>query len=801
VTRLPTSALGLFAALALAVAPSPAAAEPKIADVRVEGNRRVEAEAIRKAISAGQGVSFDPKKVQADVRALMKLGFFSDVTVEREGSADAPVLVYRVVERPAIREWRVTGNKELSKKDVEETVAVKPGQLLDPAAIQKDVKKLQEKYVEKGYYLAEVTFRVEDRPDNQVDVVFVVNEQAKVEVKEIRFIGNGNVADDELHKVMQTRPGSLLSFLSGAGTYREEALQRDVQAIQALYLDRGYVTVKVGTPAVALSADKRLIFVTIPVEEGERYTIGRIGFEGQLLDQEPRLRKLLRTRSGEIFSRANVAADLFAVGDVYKDLGHAYANVTPLTATDPEKRIVDLTFEVQPGKVVTFERIDIVGNDKTRDKVIRRELRIYEGEQFSGTGLRTSRQRVTALGYFESAEITTKPGGTDDKIVAVVEVKERPTGTFQIGAGFSSYENFILTGQISQQNFFGWGQTLSLQVQWSKIRQLYQIQFVEPAFLDTRWTFAFDLYRTEGIYTTFTRKSTGGSLTWGYELSGLERWWAFARRLEDMRLFATYTNERVDVSATEAVTIARGQFRSGTTSSVRLSLQWDKRDNRLFPTRGFFLSASNEIAPPYLAPSEVFGDQVNLFTRYALDARYYHPIWRGIVARGKLTLGLIRDWDANHPVPISELFYVGGINSVRGYRYLSIAPREAVGVPVAGAPGASGLAPDAPTRELAIGGDKQAIVNLELEFPIFAEAGIRGVFFYDLGNAFSKGQYSDPAVPLSLYKSFGFGLRWFSPIGPLRFEWGFPLNRRKDPVTGEFIDQPLDFQFTIGNFF
>jgi len=792
VTRLPHSALGLLAALALALAPVPALAQPTVGDVRIEGNRRVEPEAIRNAITERKGAAYDPKKVQADVRALMKLGFFSDVTVEREGPSDAPVLVYRVVERPALREWRAEGNTELSKKDLEETVTIKAGQLLDPAAVQKDVKKIQEKYVEKGYFLAEVSSRTEERPDNQVDVVFVVNEQAKVQVKEVRFIGNAHVPADDLHKVMQTHEGSLLSFLSDAGTYREEALQRDLQAVQALYLDRGYVTVKVGTPAVALSPDRRLIYVTIPVEEGEQYTIGKVSLDGQLLDQEPKLRRILRTKSGATFSRADVAADLFAVGDVYKDLGHAYANVSPLTATDAEKRIVDLTFDVQPGKVVSFERIEIVGNEKTRDKVIRRELRIFEGERFNGSAMRTSRQRVNALGFFETAEITTKPGTTDDKIVATVQVKERPTGTFQLGMGFSSYENFILTGQISQQNFFGWGQTLSLQIQWSKIRQLGQIQFVEPAFLDTRWTFAFDLYMTEGIYTTFTRRSVGGSLTWGYELSGLARWWSFAKRLEDMRLFATYTNERVDVTASQLETTARSQFNSGTTSSVRLSLQWDKRDNRLFPSNGFFLALSGEAAPPELAPRELFGNRVNLFTRYSFDGRYYHPIWRGLVARAKLTLGLIRDWDADHPVPISELFYVGGINSVRGYRYLSISPLR---------PNASSSAPDSPTREVATGGDKQAIVNFELEFPVFGEAGIKGVFFSDLGNSFAKGQYSDPAVTLSLYKSVGFGLRWFSPIGPLRFEWGFPLNRRRDRITGNYIDEPFDFQFTIGNFF
>jgi len=792
VPRLPTSALALLAAAFLAAPASPGAAEPFVQEVRVEGNRRVEADAIRAAMSHKKGSPYDPRRVATDVKAVMKLGFFSDVVIEVEGNKDAPVLVVKVVERPTVRETKIIGNDELSKDDLKDTTTLKAGGVLDLATVKRDVKKIQEKYVEKGYFLAEVTYRVEERPDNQVDVIYVVEERAKVQVKEVRFIGNGHVSADDLLSVMQTRPGGYLSFLSSSGTYKEEALQRDLQALQATYLDRGYVTVKIGRPSVALSPDKRFIYITIPVEEGERYRIGEVKFAGQLLDQEPRLRKILRTKKGEWFNRSEVGQDLFAIGDVYKDLGHAYANVTPLTDTDPAKKTLDLTFEVQPGQVTTFERIEIVGNEKTRDKVIRRELRIFEGERFSGTGLRVSKQRVNALGFFETVEISTKRGSSDDKIVALVEVKERPTGTFQVGAGFSSYENFILTGQISQQNFFGWGQTLSLQIQWSSIRQLGQIQFVEPYFLDTRWTFAFDLYMTEGIYTTFTRRSAGGSVTWGYELSGLQEWWPFAKKLEDMRLFATYTNERVDVTSSNLSTTRRAQFSSGTTSSVRLSLQWDKRDNRIFPTKGAFFSLSGEVAPPLLAPSAVFGDEVNLFTRYALDARFYHPVVLGLIARAKLTLGFIRDWDAEHPLPISELYYVGGINSVRGYRYLSISPRDKV---------MGSLDPVSPVVEIAVGGDKQAILNLELEFPLFQSVGVRGVVFADFGNSFAPGAWSDAAVPLSLYKSVGFGFRWFSPIGPLRFEWGFPLDRRRDPVTREYIDQPLDFQFTIGNFF
>jgi outer membrane protein insertion porin family len=786
----------LLAALALALAlPAPTArgAEaPVISDVRVEGNRRVEVDAIKAAVSK-KGTALDPKRLDADVRALMKLGFFADVVVEQEGDPQRPVLVYRVVERPTVREATIVGNEELSKEDLKDAVEVKPFSMLDRNALKKDVKRIQEKYVEKGFYLAEVKERIEELPDNQVAVRYVVDEKAKVLVKEIRFVGNAKVPTETLRAAMLTQEGGLLSAINSSGTYREDMFQRDLAALQAAYLDEGYVNVKVGKPSLALSPDRRYLFVTIPVEEGEQFRIGKIAFGGELLDEEPRLRKLLQTKSGNLFSRTKLGADLFAAGDVYKDKGYAYANVTPLTTIDAEQRLVDLTYEVQPGLRTRFERIEVVGNDKTRDKVVRRELRFYEGELYSGSAIRVSKGRVMALGFFETVEITTRKGSAEDLIVATVEVKEKATGSFQLGAGFSSYENFILTGQISQQNFFGWGQTLTLQVQWSSIRQLGQIQFVEPYFLDTKWTFAFDVYATESFYQTFTRRAVGGNMTWGYELNGLASWWPFAARLEDMRVFGTYKNEHVRVTgAAGGASNVVNAFKSGTTSSLTLAWQWDKRDNRLFASDGWFLSASAELAPPVLAPSALFGDQVNLFTRYGVDARAYRPLLFGVVAKAKLTLGLIRGWHKAGDVAISENFYLGGINSVRGYRFLTLAPQQRVFCNAGNVAG--------PTCLVAVGGNKQAILNLELEFPMFQAAGIRGVVFADAGNAFAPGQWTDKAVTLSLYKSVGFGFRWFSPIGPLRFEWGIPLDRRKD-ASGAYLDQAMDFQFTIGNFF
>jgi outer membrane protein insertion porin family len=698
----------------------------------------------------------------------------------------------KVAEKPSVQEFRIEGNDEIGSDDLKDSIEVKRYAILDAGAVRKTVKKIQDKYNEKGYYLAEVTSRLEEKPDNQVVVVFVVNERAKVQVRRIHFVGNDRVAKEEIVPYMQTQEGSFLAFLTSAGTYKEDAFQRDLQAIQAVYLEKGYVNVKVGKPSIALSPDRTALFLSIPIDEGEQYYIGKVDFSGELLGMRPFLPQLLQSTSGELFVRSRVGHDLFAVADFYKDMGFAYVNVNPMTNLDPKARTLGLTYDVQPGQKVYFERIEIQGNAKTRDKVIRRELRIYEGDLYSAAAIKISKQRITALGFFETVEISTRKGSADDRIVAVVEVKEKATGTFQVGAGFSSYENFILTAQISQNNLFGWGQTLSLQVQWSSLRQLGQIQFVEPYFFDTKWTFAFDLYANENLYANFTRGALGGSVTWGYEVTGLAWLLPFVSKLDDLRLFATYTLERIRVTSSVQDLLLYNRFRSGVTSAVRLSVAWDRRDNRLFPTSGFFLSAALDLAPPFLAPQAIFGDQVNLFYRETLEFRFYQNIWQGLTGRFRLLAGIVRGWDADHPVPVSELYYLGGVNTVRGYRLYSISPVALVG---------NTANVDAILRVLQVGGNKQLVLNFELEYPIVEKMGIRAVVFFDMGNAFQPGFYNDPSVSLSLYKAWGFGFRWFSPIGPLRFEWGFPLDRRRDPVTGAYIDAPLDFQFTIGSFF
>ncbi|NOJ78443.1 outer membrane protein assembly factor BamA [Myxococcus xanthus] len=747
----------------------------RVVEVRVEGNRRVEAEAIRRALRTRVGDELSPTRTAQDLRAVWALGYFQDVELLVQRLARGVAYVVRVEERPTVRLVQLVGNEELSKDDLKEEIDVKPSTILDMELVRSSVQKIQAKYVEKGYFLAEVSHQLKPVEGGaNVDVVFNINERAKVMVKQITILGAEKLSAAELKETMITREGGFLSFFTGEGTYREEAFQRDLAVIQIAYYDKGFINVRVDKPTVQLSADKRFIFITLRVTEGEPYDIGKIDFSGDLLDDvsKEKMASMMKSATGGRFNRSQLSQDILSVSDVYYDRGYAYANINPITSVNADSRTVDLTFDVQKGPQVTIERIDVVGNSKTRDKVIRRELRVYEGELYSGTGVRRSRERVTALGFFETVEITQRPGSADDTIVLQVEVKEKATGTFQVGLGFSNVENFIFTAQIAQNNFLGWGQSVSASAQISGLRSLVQLSFYDPYFLDTRYLLSAEFFRIQADYEGFIRNSTGGTVSIGYQF------------IDDLLGTIGYSREWVNVEAGQnlgAVLLAN-QFLSGTTSAARLSLSFDRRDNRLFPSRGFIHYGSVELAPDFLGGTF-------LYNRYTAYSRLYFPMPLGFVFKTNATIGYIQQLDQNKPLPISELYYVGGINSVRGYFLRSISP--SVKVPRSGSP-------DATVTDFRVGGNKQLVFNFELEFPIFEKAGLRGVIFYDAGNAFAANErfFEDrqDRLPAGLFHAAGFGFRWFSPIGPLRFEWGIPLTKRPE-------DDNILFEFTIGNFF
>ncbi len=813
-----TAALCLAAALLAAASPARAQTAPSdtpsaagsdtITEVRVEGNQRVEPAAVIRALKNRVGSKYDPGLTGADLQGLWALGYFADIQLLTQVLPQGGLAyIVRVIERPSVREVKLEGNEELNKDEFKDDLDIKKYSILDMDAVRRNAKKVQAKYLEKGYFLAEVTFRVDpvlptdtqeakeakkSKPTanlaaitaaaEQVDVVIVINEHAKVQVKSISLIGAVKVPADELKAQMATKEGSYLSFITQEGTYREELFQRDLAVIEAAYYDRGYLQVKVEKPSVSLSPDKKLIFIDIRIEEGDPYRISKIDFAGDLLFPKEELRLQIYSREGEYFSRQAILHDDTALSELYQDRGYAYANWAPETAVDPVAKTVALTFTVQQGKPQTIETISIVGNTKTRDRVIRREMRIYEGELFRGSGMRVSKERITALGFFETVEINFKPGSDDRHVAVTVEVKEKATGTFQVGAGFSSVESFIFTAQVSQSNFLGWGNTASLSAQVSGLRQLFTASFFEPYFLDSDFIFTLDLFRTQIDSYDFTRQSIGGAIGWGYHL------------LDDLTAALTYTLEGVsaipggagingsNIPTSGAIPSPANRFRSGLTSSVRLSLTYDRRDNRLYPTKGLLLFGSAEVAPSWL------GGNFN-FARFQAYARFYVPLPLGLIFKTQVSVGYIAELDAANPLPISEQYLLGGINSLRGYTLNSISPTLLVGTVARG---------DFVAGKFTVGGNKEFIINFELEIPIIPKAGVRGVVFFDAGNVYATSEnfFQDRQykLPLGLFLATGFGVRWFSPVGPLRFEWGIPLTPRPQ-------DQGILFEFTIGNSF
>lgn len=766
--------------------PPPVDQADRILEIRVEGNRRVEAEAVTQALKQKVGDVFDPARTADDLRALWALKYFSDLQLLVQRTPRGIAYVVRVTEKPSIRSVSLSGNDELGKDDFKDVIDIRAFTILDVAAVKRNVKKIQEKYLEKGFFLADVTYKLTPSEDgNEVDLVFVIDEHAKVEVKEINLLGVHKVDPAELKSLLATQEGGYLSFFTSEGTYREELFQRDLQMIQMAYLDRGFINVRVDKPTVSLTPDKRYISITIRVEEGEQYSLGKLDFSGELLGSKDDLKLALLSREGMVFNRSLLARDIQAINDVYYDQGFAYANVTPVTSVNAEKKIIDLTFDIQKGNLVYIERIDIVGNTKTRDKVIRRQCRVFEGELFSGTGMRRSKEKIFALGFFETVEVTHKPGTDSEHVVVQVEVKEKSTGQFQVGLGFSNVESFIFTAQIAQQNFLGWGMSVSASAQLSALRSFFQLQYFDPYFLDTNYIFSIDAYRTQLDYFGFIRTATGGSLGLGYYLIP-----------DELSVNVGYTLESVYLEAgrnfVDSVSLSN-QFRSGITSAVRVSGTWDRRNNRLFPTSGWLSFAQFETAPPFLNPAPQYL-QYN-FNKITAYQRVYFPLPLGAVFKMNLQVGFIQDINPEYPLPSSELYFLGGITTIRGYPLRSIAPTTLVG---------RNTTPDVGVQPFGVGGNKQIIFNAELEIPILEKVGIRGVLFYDAGNAFAKGANffehtpdqlnRNQVLPLGLYHAIGFGVRWFSPIGPLRFEWGIPLTRR-------ISDQPIQFEFTIGNSF
>lgn len=734
--------------------------EPRILIIEFSGNTKVDSDAIRMNIKSKENSVFSEKVVSDDVKNIYKMGYFESVKAEREDTEGGVILRFVVKERQYVRSFEVSGNDEIETEKINEVIKIRPRTFLDDVALKQSVEAIQNLYVEEGFFLAEINTEFVDLGNNDIIVKFKIDEGEKVRVKQIRFPTIDEKRASEIKSTLETKEVGVFSWLTGSGKYNKNQLDADLYNIESYFMDRGYINVKVGDPVVTLSPDRRWLFITINVEPGDRFKINMIDITGDLLFDKEEILKDLKSRAGEYFNRSQIRDDIYKLTELYGELGYANANVNPLTRVNPENKTIDLTLNIDKNKLVYIDKINISGNTKTRDKVIRREIKLAEGELYNIEKIKFSRERIYALGFFEEVSFSMKPHENTTLTDLNINVKEGHTGTFTLGAGFSSIDKFVLTSQMSFGNFLGYGQRVSLRAELSSRRQLADISFYEPYFLDTDWSFGFRGYTTEYSYI-FQRKSTGGDVKWGYRVGDFTR------------VFVEYKYEDVnirDIGASDT-----RLFTSGVTSSVIFSITRNSLDHPYDPSKGSLINGSLELAGKFLG-----GD----FDFYKFDASCskYFPLFLKTVFLLKAQAGYGRSLSGKR-LPFSERYFVGGPYDVRGYDYWTVGPMESVI--------SAGDEPDSITVKKPVGGNKMVVFNAEYIFNIIRSAGIKGVFFFDAGNTFKEEQVF---FQEELRMGWGFGIRWFTPIAPFRFEWGFPINRRPG-------EKASVFEFSIGSFF
>ncbi|HQC50639.1 MAG TPA: outer membrane protein assembly factor BamA [bacterium] len=757
--RISLACIAVLAALLFSTAVF--ALEPVVKEVDVIGNRRTPDETIKEMLMMRREGRLDMDLVDADIKRIYKLGQFQDVHAEATLGRGGVKLTYVVVEKPLISKISFDGNKKLKTDDLLNEVRQRTYAVFDEKSVAISMENIRAAYAKKGYYLADIDYHTTSVGEDEAELIFDIKENQGVAVRRIMFIGNKVFSDDELRDAVKTRQKGAFSFLTGSGKYSEEMLRNDLLFLTYFYLNHGYLKVKVEPPRTTISKDKRYIFVTFQVHEGEQYRIGDVSIEGDILTTKEELTSILKTKKGNIYSQQTLDQDIMNLTDRYGDEGYAYANIIPQTVPNDEDLTADLYVSISKGNRIKIEQINIYGNTNTRDKVIRREMMIKENDRYSERLVRRSKENLMRLGFFEEVNFATPRGSKDDTMILNVTVKERSTRSFNVGAGFSSVEKFIFNASVRLDNFKGFGMSTAVSAELSKIRQLFMLSVSDPYFLDTNWLAGFSVYRTAYYYTDFKREATGGDINFGH------------RFFDNFSANLGYQIEHVSVgSFSYAVPQRFREDSSGLTSGLNFTISRDTTNNRLAPTKGMYNALMQEVSGAKLGGN-------NDFYRVNFRTMLYEPVWKGIIFRQFFRMGYVKSLNDN-PVPLYERFFTGGPNSLRGFYPNSVGPSLRIPSSVSG-----------PVENFVYGGDKLMLFVTELEFPVVDKAGIRAVAFFDAGNAYAEEQnYSFRNIRMD----YGFGIRWNSPMGPLRFEWGIPIQRR----SGE---DSVVFNFTIGNFF
>jgi len=715
----------------------------KIAEIRIKGNDRIEEDAIRQVLTIKTGDVLNPKDIDDQLKAVYKMGYFDDIRIEAQSAPQGRIITVIVTEKPTVRSILVEGNTWVYDDDeIKEELTLRKGSILNINTIQNDMRRIEELYKEKNFYNVKVSFKVYPKKNNQADIEYVIEEGDKLQIKKIEFVGNQAYSSSKLKRLISTSTKGLLSFLTKSGDLNQEQLTQDVARLTAFYHNNGYVQAKVGEPEVIFEEDG--IVINIRLVEGPQFKVGTVTMAGDLIIPEEQLLEKVKITEEDYYNRDTLRQDVLELTDIYSDEGYAYADIAPRIDEDAEKLVVNIVFEINKGKQVYFEEITISGNTKTRDKVIRRQLQVYEQELYSGRRLKRSVRNLYRLDFFEDIKVNTIKGSADDKMRLRIDVTEKRTGAFSFGAGYGNVESLFLTASVSEKNLFGRGQILALKGQVGSKTQRYTLSFTEPWFLDIPLSAGADLYNWNYSYPDYDKDSYGGKLRLGYPI------------FDYTRGTLTYNYDLANVKNIDddASTSIKRDAGKNIKSSVSANIRYDSRDQLFHPTEGSTHDIEYEFAG--------LGGNVG-FNKIIGETGWYFPLVWQIIGVLHAKSGYVKQLQGK-TLPDYEKFYMGGIDNLRGFDRDDLCPRDNTGS--------------------CVGGNKFVQLNAEVRFPLVPQAGVYGVTFFDTGDIYDS--HEDIELD-KLRESAGLGIRWLSPMGPIRLEYGWILDpKSSDTNTGKW---------------
>ena len=706
--------------------------------VVVQGNQRIEPSTVQSYVTLKPGEPYDPGKVDQSLKNLFATGLFEDVQIERDGDT----LVVRVKENPIINRIAFEGNKRITEENLNNEIQLRPRVVYTKAGVQNAVNRVLELYRRNGRYAAKVEPKIIELDQNRVDLVFEINEGPRTGVAGINFIGNKKFSDSTLRGVVQTRETAWYRLLTSDDTYDPDRLNYDQELLRRYYTARGYADFQVVSAVAELTPDGKDFFITFTVEEGPQYKFGKIGLESKIKDLgTARLQPLVQTKAGQVFNSDQIEQTVQKITEEVGKEGYAFAQVEPTPAKHEDSRTIDLAYQINQGPRVYVERIDIHGNVRTLDRVVRREFRLAEGDAFNTALLRRSQQNLRNLGFFETVDVKTLQGSAPDKVVIDVNVSEKSTGELSFGAGYSTADGVLGDIRLRERNLLGRGQEVSANVTLAQRRQYADVSFTEPYFLGRDLSAGFDIFWTRTNLQTqssFDEENRGFTLRAGYPLT------------ENLRHLVRYTlrDDSIRNVDSKASVFIQQEEGSRLTSAVGQSFSYDRRDTRFLPTTGYYVKLDEDVAG-------LGGD--NRYLRHEVRFDYYYPFTPDVVLNLAASGGYIFGY-GGEKVHIANRFFIGGA-TLRGFQYGGIGPR------------------DKDTGD-ALGGNAYYVGTAEVRFPLGlpSELKIFGRGFVDAGTLTGIDVHG-PTLQDSgnIRVGAGVGVSWLSPLGPLAIDLAQPI--------------------------